>query len=122
MAKTAIPISTSNGRSSIIADHFGRSELFYIIVDENDPSQDEIVNNRGNHFGGSITTPEFLVNLGIDTVISKGMGRKAITAFEESQISVYKSKFDNIEDTLEEMVKGNLSLLTQPCERSQHHH
>lgn len=97
MTRIVFPIATAESRKGKVYGHFGKAKRFYIMDNIGDPSQDHILENTSDHFGGTLSPPDF-VSEHADVFISIGMGQKAIDKFQAKEIPFYKMKGDTIEE------------------------
>ena len=78
--KVAVPTASEGGPEDNVGQHFGRT-LTYTIVDIDDGSF-EVIPNTSRHMGGVGYPPEILHKAGIDVLLCRGLGTKAIHAFK----------------------------------------
>jgi len=98
-----IAISTERGE---VAVHFGRCPGFTIAeIEDGKVVKKEMVRNPG-HQPGYI--PQFLKEMGVNCIISGGMGRRAAGMFEELEILTITGVKGKIEDVLKKFVQGTL--------------
>lgn len=82
--KIAISTETKNGLESLVSHHFGRCPS-YVFVDVKD-QQVQLVVSVDNPFAGQHQpgmVPGFIRSQGADVMLSGGMGRRAISIFEQ---------------------------------------
>jgi predicted Fe-Mo cluster-binding NifX family protein len=88
--KICIPSSDDKGLESKVFDHFGRAPFFTLVAMES--GELEIIANTdchgGQHGQHACHHAGHLKGLGVDTVVSGGMGRGAIAGFNRSGIEV----------------------------------
>lgn len=70
-----------------LCSHFGHCESFSIVAVENNKVISETFVNPPAHHPGSY--PNFLAELGVNTIITGGMGPKAQEIFANNNIEVY---------------------------------
>ena len=108
----AIPVDNENGLESTVSQHFGQAPLYAMV--NSDTDECAIIPNQSNHRGGTDLPPVWLSKQGVQTLLSMGMGQRAIMLFEEACIPVY---FGTVETSVKEMLEawrgGNLSLATK---------
>lgn len=76
MTRVCIPTATHGGLNDLVGEHFGRVPTYTIYDSE---TQDvEIISNTSEHAGGSGLPADILADLGIDVLLCKGAGRRAI--------------------------------------------
>lgn len=120
--KIAIPVEKFEGEDSIISQHFGRAPVFAIvnIAKNGEVKSIEPVANTGSHFGGRGAALELVLGLNVDAIIVKGMGPRALQAFQENGVAVLTGEVDTVKEALNAYVKGNLLNLTEPCKEARH--
>jgi predicted Fe-Mo cluster-binding NifX family protein len=120
--KVIIPIVKDDGAKSIVADHFGRAPYFAIVELKKDGSIEkiEVIENRGEHLGGSVSVEEFIGKLKPDALLVKGMGPRGLNAFQSLGVAVFTGSLDTIEGAIQSYVKGQLKGLTEPCREARH--
>ncbi len=98
-----IGISTDSGH---VAAHFGRCPEFTIVeIDDNKVVDKEVISNPGHAMG---TIPKFLNDHNVECVISGGMGRRAISFFEEYGIKTIVGITGRVDETIDKLIKGEL--------------
>ncbi len=95
---------------SEVSMHFGRTPYFAVVDVENGRIANvEFVRNPfEEHMPGQI--PNFLHSLGVDTIISYGMGVKARMYFERLGIRVVTGAYGRVRDVIEGYLTGTLKL------------
>jgi len=116
--KIAIP--TDNDYASA---HFGRSPQFTIVdIENNKEVKRELIDNPG-HEPGFI--PEFLNKLGVNCIISSGMGNRAQELFKSNNIEVMLGVEGRIDDIIKNFISGKLVSGESTCKHESeegHHH
>lgn len=106
----------SDGKN--VTEHFGHCESFIIFESENDKILgSEIVANPGHKPG---FLPNYLNDLGVNVIISGGMGGGAIEIFNEKNIEVIVGASGTAQDAAQEYLKGNLKSTGSVCHEHQH--
>lgn len=96
------------GLDEEVGEHFGRVPTYTIIDLE---TQDvKVISNLSNHMGGEGYPPELLKREGVHVMVCRGLGRRAISLFEEMGIEVYIGAFGSVRDTVEAFKQGRLQL------------
>ena len=85
--KIAIPTEGEKGLQESVANHFGRCKT-YTIVDK-DGNLVGVMKNISSHFGGEKLPPELMKDLGINILLCRGIGSKALTLFQKFKIDVF---------------------------------
>jgi predicted Fe-Mo cluster-binding NifX family protein len=117
----AIPVSENRGKDSPISEHFGRAPYFAFVkvkdntivdisVEENPLAQD--------HVHGAV--PNFVKEKGAELVIVRGIGRRAIAAFEAMGVKVIKGASGTVEEVVNQYLSGQLK--DSDYEVHDHHH
>ncbi len=121
--KIAVPLETNNGLNSITSRHFGHSNYFAIVEIENGNLRNlEILENPFEEHGpGEI--PNFLKNLGVQTIIVYGIGERAIQFFQEFGIDVITGIYGKLNEIIDSFIKGELkeNLEWRRSEEFHHH-
>ena len=123
--KICIPTNGSNGLEETIGEHFGRVTT-YTIVDI-DTNEVKVISNTSHHMGGQGYPPELLKKEGVNVMVCKGLGRRAISMFEEFGIEVYIGATGLVKDAVTAFKEGNLQKagIFDSCSRhefrDQHH-
>ncbi|MBN1325702.1 NifB/NifX family molybdenum-iron cluster-binding protein [Candidatus Falkowbacteria bacterium] len=96
--KIVFPTNSRNGLNDQIADHFGRC-LTYTFLNEKGEVI-EIVDNIGEHMGGSILPPELMKEHGADVLICHDLGPRALNLCQDLGIEVYICRDETVKDCL----------------------
>ena len=104
----------------LVGEHFGRVPTYTIVDTDNDNV--EIVKNETIHTGGAGYAPDLLADHNIDNMICAGLGRRAITLFEEKGIMVYIGASGTVKEAIEMFNKGTLQAATNENACAQHLH
>ena len=89
-----------------VCAHFGRAPQFSIItIEDNKVLEKKVLSNPG-HSVGSI--PQFLNENGAKTIITGGMGHRAIQFFTDYGIDVIMGVSGKIVDVIEKILDGTL--------------
>ncbi|NLO99169.1 MAG: dinitrogenase iron-molybdenum cofactor [Clostridiaceae bacterium] len=105
--------------NEIVTEHFGHCENFNIFEAENNQIvRSESIPNPGHRPG---FLPNFLNDMGVNVVISGGMGGGAIDIFNEKNIEVIVGARGNARKAAEEYLKGNLKSTGSICHEHKNH-
>jgi len=120
--KIAISTEDKNGLDSRISHHFGRCPCYVLV--EVDDQQVQAVFSMDNpyaqrHQPGMV--PGFIKSQGADVMLSGGMGRRAITFFEQYGIQAVTGANGTVQSALEAYFNGQLNA-AEPCRGSVEHH
>ncbi|MDD4803026.1 MAG: P-loop NTPase [Syntrophomonas sp.] len=103
----------------MVAEHFGHCEHFNIYEAEKGRLiKSESVANPGHKPG---FLPVFLDGLGVNVIISGGMGGGAVDLFNEKDIEVIVGARGNANIAAENYLKGQLKSTGSVCHEHQHH-
>lgn len=111
-----IAVASDCGR---VTQHFGHCESFQIFTtNKNSIVKNEVVRNPGHRPG---FLPNFLNDLGINVIISGGMGGGAIKIFNDKNIEVITGAEGEVRSIIEEYLMGTLRSTGSVCHQHQHH-
>ena len=103
---------------NIITQHFGHCENFNLFhVDGEKIVKEESVENPGHRPG---FLPNYLNDLGVNVIISGGMGGGAIEIFTEKGIEVITGASGNSKEAVEKYLQGNLKSTNVVCNSHAH--
>ncbi|MHC1605662.1 MAG: NifB/NifX family molybdenum-iron cluster-binding protein [Candidatus Methanofastidiosia archaeon] len=108
--KIGIPTMGHNGLNEEVGQHFGRVPTYTIFDTQN--SEITVIENTGEHMGGMGYPSELLAKKGIDVLLCKGLGRKAVQIFENMGIRVYVGARGSVSDTIDLWKAGELEEAT----------
>ena len=97
--KICIPTMGEKGLDNVVGEHFGRVPT-YTIVDL-DTNEVKVIPNTSEHMGGQGYPPEIMAKEGVNVMVCRGLGRRAIMMFEELGIDVYISASGTVRDAVE---------------------
>lgn len=113
---TKIAVASENG---MVTNHFGHCEEFIIFDTENGKIiKSETIANPGHKPG---FLPNFLTELGVNVIISGGMGGGAVEIFNERNIEVIVGAKGNAKAAVEAYLEGSLKSTGSVCHEHQHH-
>ena len=102
----------------MVAGHFGHCEGFNIFtVDEGKISSSHFVQNPGHKPG---FLPNYLNELGVNVIISGGMGGGAIEIFNEKSIQVVTGASGDAEEVVRRFLDGSFKSNGSVCNQHQH--
>jgi predicted Fe-Mo cluster-binding NifX family protein len=104
--KICIPTIGESGLKDHVGEHFGRVPT-YTIVDL-DTEDVKIIPNTSEHMGGKGYPPEIMAKEGVKVMVCRGLGRRAISMFEELGIEVYIGAFGTVKDAINDYKQGKL--------------
>lgn len=104
---------------NMVTEHFGHCESFSIFeVENNEIIKSESIKNPGHKPG---FLPNFLNDLGVNVIISGGMGGGAIEIFNEKGIEVIIGAQGNAKTIVEKYLQGMLKSTGSVCHEHKHH-
>ncbi len=111
-----IAVASENDK---VAGHFGHCMNFNIYEVENGKIvKHESIPNPGHRPG---FLPNFLNDMGVNVIISGGMGAGAVEIFNEKGIEVITGASGNAINVSEEYLMGKLKSAGSICHEHQHH-
>lgn len=111
-------IAVASERERVTA-HFGHCENFNIFEAENGKIlKSESIPNPGHRPG---FLPNFLNDMGVNVIISGGMGGSAVDIFNEKGIEVITGAQGNAEAAVKDYLNGELKSAGSVCHAHQHH-
>jgi len=103
----------------MVTSHFGHCENFNIYEAEgNKIVKSSSIQNPGHKPG---FLPNFLNDMGVNVIISGGMGQGAVEIFNDKNIEVITGAEGEAKKAVEEYLKGNLKSTGSICNEHQHH-
>ncbi len=124
--RIAISVDQDQGLESVVSHHFGRCP-YYALVDMEDKTVKTVstVTNPffQQHQPGQV--PGFINDQGAEVIITGGMGRRAITFFQQFNIEPVTGAFGTVTQVLENYLGGRLSgaqACRESMEHAHHHH
>ena len=111
-----IAVASENQNVSV---DFGHCENFNVFdIQDNKIVNVELIANPGHKPG---FLPVFLNELGVNLVISGGMGAGAIEIFNEKKIDVITGAKGNVVEVVNQFLLGNLVSTGSVCHNHEHH-
>lgn len=105
--------------NNMVSPHFGFCEGFTVYsVDGETISGRGFVKNPGHRPG---FLPRFLHELGVNVIISGGMGANAASLFAENGIEVITGASGSIDDVVKQYLQGSLQSTGSVCSEHRHH-
>jgi len=96
----------NDGLDNLVGEHFGRVPT-YTIVDL-DTNEIKVVPNTSHHMGGQGNPPEIMAREGVNVMVCRGLGRRAISLFEEMGIDVYIGATGTVKDAIDAFKQDKL--------------
>lgn len=105
--------------NKMVCGHFGHCETFEVYETENGKIvNQESIPNPGHRPG---FLPNFLHEIGVNTIISGGMGGGAVDIFNGHNIEVILGAQGDSRRVVEEYLAGNLPSTGSVCHEHAHH-
>jgi len=116
--KIAIPTMGNSGWEDRVGEHFGRVPYYAVI----DTKTDELsfLDNSSEHMGGRGLPARILSEHGIDEMVCQGLGRRAISLFDENGVKVYIGAYGTVKDAYEAYKGGALKVACEGDGCQQH--
>jgi predicted Fe-Mo cluster-binding NifX family protein len=103
----------------MVTEHFGHCTNFNIYEsDKNIITNSKSVSNPGHKPG---FLPNFLNDMGVNVIISGGMGGGAVDIFNEKGIEVITGARGDAKTAAEQYLQGSLKSTGSVCHEHQHH-
>ncbi len=104
---------------SMVTEHFGHCEGFQIFTCEgNSIINSQMFTNPGHQPG---FLPNYLNDLGVNVIISGGMGGGAINIFNENNIEVIIGASGDAKAAVQAYLNGDLKSTGSVCNDHEHH-
>ena len=108
--KICFPTMGSRGMDEELGAHFAQVPTYTVV--DTDTGEATVVENTSVHRGGQGYPPEVIRATGAEVLVAGGLGRKAVTMFEEFGIMVYVGASGSVRDALELYNTGRLEAAT----------
>ena len=106
------------GLDDVVCEHFGRAGA-YTFVDSETGAVDVVVNTT-LHVGGEGYPPDLIAHHGGHTMLCGGLGRRAVSMFEEGGIMVYVGASGTVSEAMEQWRTGRLQAATRESACQEH--
>ena len=116
--KIAIPTLGNSGWEDQIGEHFGRVPHYAVIDTENDEL--DFIDNKSEHMGGRGLPAKILADHGIDEMVCRNLGRRAISLFDENGVKVYIGAAGTVKDAYRAYKNGDLRVACEGDGCQQH--
>ena len=104
--KICIPTMGEKGLDELVGEHFGRVPTYTIV--NLDTNEVKVIPNTSEHMGGLGYPPEIMAKEGVHVLVCRGLGRRAISMFDESGIEVYIGASGTVKDAISAYESGHL--------------
>jgi len=120
--RIVIPVEHANGLNARLSQHFGRAPYFAVAeLDEKGKILNlQTVSNRSEHFGGMGRPTENIMRLRPNSVITYGMGPRALSIFQNANIAVLQANKYIVKDLIDAYNRDELVELTEGCHHAKH--
>jgi len=119
MRKIAIPVSDSNQ----IEDHFGQCKFYGVFTVSNDNEIQKIQSLESEKgCGCKSDIASVLAQNGVSVMLAGGIGSGAINVLNNNNIEVIKGCSGDIEDIVNQYLKGEIVDSGESCSGHGHHH
>ncbi|MEJ5327025.1 MAG: NifB/NifX family molybdenum-iron cluster-binding protein [Candidatus Bathyarchaeia archaeon] len=123
LRKVVIPTEDGNGLNATLSEHFGRAPYFVVIElsEDGDVAAVQTVANESEHFGGTGSPPDRILQFKPDAVITYGMGPRALNIFQGAGVAVLRTDAVTVKEAIDAYKRGFLVELTEGCQHAHHH-
>jgi predicted Fe-Mo cluster-binding NifX family protein len=120
--RVVVPVLDEAGEASQLSPHFGRAPLFAIVEfsETGQIGSIQFAPNRSEHFGGQGRPPDILLSLSPNTVITFGMGPRALRRFQAEGVAVMQATSHHLGEVLVAFKNNRLMELTEGCREARH--
>ncbi len=120
--KIAFSTEDTGGINARISQHFGRCPFFTVVEVDEDGEIVSIETCENPYYGAHVqgAVPKFILSLGVDAIVSGGMGPRAIMVFEEAGVKAYTTDLERVGDALFALLRGEIDGAS-PCKDGNHH-
>ena len=120
--RIVIPVVNESGLDAQLSEHFGRAPYFTVIeIDDNGiVTNHRTIPNTSEHFGGSGSPPDRILQFQPDALISYGMGPRALNIFQEARVAVLKANKNTVKEVITAYNSDQLEELTEGCKHAKH--
>ena len=118
--RIAIPTDGRKGMDDTVSQHFGRC-LTYTFLDEEGELL-EIIENSGEHRGGTVKPPHLLKEHEADVLLCRGLGPRAIRLFDGFGIEVYVCQAQTVKEIFHLWKEKKLSPASENDACREHRH
>ena len=115
------PTEGNKGLDDVIGQHFGRVPFFTLY--DTETKEVKVIDNMSEHRGGRGLPGEILSSLGINVLICRGAGRRALQIFGANGISVYFGATGIVGNALKAWENNQLQLAMEgdACQEHAYH-
>ena len=119
MKKIAIPVNESNQ----IEDHFGQCDFYgvFTVSDDNEVQKIQSIESEKG-CGCKSNIASVLAENGVSVMLAGGIGTGAINVLNNNNIEVIKGCSGDIEDIINQYLKGQIIDSGESCSGNEHQH
>lgn len=110
--KIAIPVSDNNLKSSV-SSSYGRAPYYYIYDKELEEGVFIENSAASGSSGVGIKAAQILVDQKVDVLLTPRLGDHAASVLRKSEIDLYKTEGENLEENLQAFLAGKLQSLSE---------
>lgn len=110
-----IAVASDNGK---VTEHFGHCQSFIIYEKQEKGLKSKTIPNPGHRPG---FLPNYLHDLGVNVIISGGMGGGAIEIFNEKEIEVVTGARGDAREAARQYLDGTLRSSNSVCHQHKYH-
>ncbi len=118
MTKICVPTAGRGGLDDSVGEHFGRVPTYTIF--DTETQKVDIVDNTSEHAGGTGLPADILSNLGIDVLLCRGAGRRALDILGANGIEVSVGVDGTAGEAITAWKEGSLSSASKEDACQQH--
>ena len=112
--KLAIPSESGRGLAAQRSGHFGHCAWFTIVtIEDGQVAAVESVRNVDHDVAGCGGVIDFVISLGVDAILTAGMGRPPLTRFSQAGVVVYvESQSPLVSQAVQRFLAGQVGVMT----------
>ena len=120
--KVAVPSETDQGLESVRSGHFGHAPYMTIVtIEDGKVTGVESVKNAEHDAVGCGGVIQHVLGLGVDGILTVGMGRPPLMAFTENGVTVYsETQTPMVGDAAQLLAEGKVNIM-DPSMACNHH-
>lgn len=109
--KLCMPTQGDKGLDERVLEHFG-SAAFFTLYDTETGAVRAVANRQIHHAHGACRPLAAISGLGVDAVLTSGMGRRAVQRLNEGGIKVFRLAGETVREAAARFAAGGLAELT----------
>jgi len=122
--KIALATDDNMGLNAVVSHHFGRCP-YYIVVEVDDKEIKDVKAVKNPFYeshGQPGEVPNFIHSIGVDVIISGGMGPKAIGFFQQLGIQAFTGASGIVRDVIKNYMSGQINGAVPCSDHNSSHH